>query len=221
MITDYSINSNVLISIIKDASGRNICDLKIIDFGCYEGFYSIELAKLGADVLGIEGRQINVDKANAEYQAPNLVFVKDDVKNFIAPGESCVDIALVAGLLYHLDFESSMVLLKNICITSRILILETNIAGCLPPEYHHLKPEEHIHDGITYDGVCYPEPIKGLNEQQIENRRSSAISNETSFWFTEKSLVEMLKYVGYNSILKVLEPKPVKVHYRHTYVAMR
>lgn len=221
-ITDYSTHFKAFRDVILSVIGKDISQTTICDLGCFEGYYSIEFAKMGAEfVLGIEGRQINVDKANAEYQADNLNIIKDDIKNFSKDKYSKYDVVLCAGLLYHLDFESAHNLLKNIYYSSPILVLETNIGENLPPEYHHLKPESHNLYGHIFDGVCYPEPIKGLTEKQIEARLSSAITNETSFWFTEESLVRLLKNIGYRTVTRVLHPKPVKVNHRHTYLVMR
>src|ERR671937_236393 len=43
---------------------------RVVDLGCLEGGYAVEFARAGYDVIGIEGRQSNVDKC--EYVAAAL-----------------------------------------------------------------------------------------------------------------------------------------------------
>jgi hypothetical protein len=55
--------------------------ISLVDLGCLEGGYSVEFARLGYDVLGIEVRQNNFETCRyvqSKTNLPNLRFVNDN-----------------------------------------------------------------------------------------------------------------------------------------------
>ena len=48
---------------IQDITQCNFKELRILDLACLEGQYAIEFAMQGAEVVGIEGREANIQKA--------------------------------------------------------------------------------------------------------------------------------------------------------------
>jgi SAM-dependent methyltransferase len=109
--------------------------IRIVDLGCLEGGYSVEFARNGYDVLGIEARDINFQKC--QYVAdrinlPNLKFIRDDVQNIDKYGS--FDVTFCCGLLYHLDNPVSFI---NILgkLTSKMLILNTHYSKRMDIRY--------------------------------------------------------------------------------------
>ena len=102
--------------------------IRIVDLGCLEGGYSVEFARHGYEVLGIEVREENF--ANCQYvaeklQLANLRFVCDDVRNVEKYG--MFDVIFCCGLLYHLDAPVSYLQTLG-RISRRMLILHTHYA---------------------------------------------------------------------------------------------
>jgi tRNA (mo5U34)-methyltransferase len=103
--------------------------VRCIDIGCHEGFYSVAMARKGVrDVHGIDVRSASLEKArfvaaalglrNITYEERNC----EDLDAEAAPYELC----LFLGILYHL--ENPMLCLRNICrITSELCIVETQV----------------------------------------------------------------------------------------------
>ena len=50
------------VQIVEDLVGKEITNCRILDLACLEGEYSIEFGMRGASVLGIEGREANIEK---------------------------------------------------------------------------------------------------------------------------------------------------------------
>lgn len=102
--------------------------IHIVDLGCLEGGYSVEFARHGYNVIGIEVRDANIERCRAvaeDLNLPNLRFVQDDVRNVASYGE--FDVAFCCGLLYHLDAPVSF--LMNLgSVTRNLLILHTHFA---------------------------------------------------------------------------------------------
>src|SRR4051812_22842540 len=100
----------------------------VADLGCLEGGYAVEFARAGYEVVGIEGRRLNVDKCEFVADAlrlPSLSFVCDDARNIRSYGS--FDAVFCCGLLYHLDSPAAF--LKDVAaVTRRVLLLQTHYA---------------------------------------------------------------------------------------------
>ena len=78
--------------------------IRIADLACLEGGYSIEFARMGFDVTGIEIRESNLAACYAvqeQLNLDNLKFVRDDVRNIAQYGS--FDVVFCCGIYYHLD----------------------------------------------------------------------------------------------------------------------
>ena len=49
--------------VVMDHFGGSVEGLRVLDLACLEGMYGLELARQGAQVVGIEGREANLAKA--------------------------------------------------------------------------------------------------------------------------------------------------------------
>jgi tRNA (mo5U34)-methyltransferase len=77
-----------------------------IDFASHEGYYSIELAKHFALVLGIEFRPDSLAAARLITEAlgvGNVRFVEADLQQMPFDSALCADFVLVYGLIYHME----------------------------------------------------------------------------------------------------------------------
>jgi hypothetical protein len=107
--------------------------VRLADLGCLEGGYSVQFARHGYDVLGMEVRRANIEKClwvGGNAGLPNLRFAGDDVRNIASYGQ--FDAVFCCGLLYHLDRPCE--LLQTLGrITSTALVLQTHFAtGAIP-----------------------------------------------------------------------------------------
>src|SRR5918997_3278469 len=87
-----------------------LAGLLAADLGCLEGGFSLALARRGMNVLGIEARRKNLEKAmllKDHFGLTNLELLCDDVKNFMRERYDVFDVTLALGILYHLDQPSA------------------------------------------------------------------------------------------------------------------
>jgi tRNA (mo5U34)-methyltransferase len=106
-----------------------LAEIRCIDIGCHEGFYSVAMARKGLlEVHGIDVRTSSLEKARFVAGAlglRNLVYAERNCEALdanAAPYELC----LFLGILYHL--ENPMLCLRNISrITSELCIVETQV----------------------------------------------------------------------------------------------
>lgn len=191
------------IQAIADLSVRPWNQLRILDLGSLEGFYSLEFASHGAEVVAIEGRESN--NAHARYAAEVLEyrkveFITDDVRN-LSPGKyGQFDVVFCSGILYHLTGGDACRFLASIAkVCKRLTIIDTHVG---------LKPEHSIRwEGHSYSGFVYREHAPEDTPDAKASKRWASVDNETSFWFTKPSLLNLLRHVGFTSAFEILNPQ--------------
>ena len=186
--------------------------LRGLDLGCLEGGFSLELARLGLQVLGIEGRDSNFVKcqALAEHLAlPQLRFELCDVKALSGSRHGRFDVVLCLGLLYHLDDPAAFLATLGCELTAEraVMFLDTHVA---PPDDAALaafKGRSALspltatrHDGHDYAGRWYHEYDAGT---PVPDEAWTSVSNARSFWPTEAALIAMLVRGGFSSVYPV------------------
>ena len=172
----------------------------VADLGCSDGGYSVELAKMGFDVVGIEGRQSRYDNClfvSEQFRFDNLKFVLDDVKNLSKYGR--FDCILCFGLLYHLD--NPVAFLKKLNdATGKVLLLETHFSTDNNPE--HLKDslfsDWEMHEGCL--GKWYREWSESASDDVVAKALGASVSNSSSFWLSKRDLIRSIKRSGYDIV---------------------
>ena len=101
-----------LIDLIKNGK---IKPCKVIDVGCGEGYYSIYLASLGFDVMGIDlsERAIGFAQKNAEKAKVNVRFVTGDLRS-VQKFEETFDFIFEWSVLHHIMPDDRNVYIENI-----------------------------------------------------------------------------------------------------------
>lgn len=146
---------------------------KILDTGCLEGGYSVEFARLGLDVTGIEIHPDNFECCNYVKDHLSLSNLRFKQQNVLDINES-YDIIFCCGLLYHLENPVTCLNLFKKTGAS-LIILQTHISE---------------NGGYTlegYNGSWYQEP----------STRWSSWKTSRSFWPTKEALCQMLTDIGF------------------------
>jgi SAM-dependent methyltransferase len=176
--------------------------VRVADLGSLEGGLSLELAREGWEVTGIEGRRSNFEKAELirlHFNLPNLRFEFRDVKT-LDPAAGTFDAVVCCGLLYHLDDPFSFLqTLRKLVVPDGLLFVDTHVAPEDPssgPYAAQLSPPATLGG---YEGRWFAEPSQG----SVLDQQWSAVSNERSFWPTHRSLIRSIYRAGFPSILEI------------------
>jgi SAM-dependent methyltransferase len=178
--------------------------LRIADLGALEGGLSLELAREGWDVTGIEGRQANFEKAELirnYFALPNLRFELRDVKTLDAARDGVFDVIVCCGLLYHLDDPFSFLeTLARLTARDGLLFLDTHVAPEGATKVAQVgEPTTFAHGARTYDGRWVVEPREG----NVLDQHWSAVSNDRSFWPTRRSLIRGVYHAGFHAVMEL------------------
>jgi SAM-dependent methyltransferase len=194
---------HAILRVLNMLFGANLGGVRVADLGCLEGGFSLALAQRGAEVLGIEARQRNVEKATLlrdHFGLPNLRFQTGDVKDFGSDPGGQFDVVLALGILYHLD-EPAQWLKQVAAATRRVLILDTHFAPADDAAMSLIDPRLSLGPIETQDvsGAL----VKGrwfhefADDADREAQLWASYSNSRSFWLTKESLVRSTWQAGF------------------------
>jgi 2-polyprenyl-3-methyl-5-hydroxy-6-metoxy-1,4-benzoquinol methylase len=184
-----------VLQVVSDIAGKPLNTLRILDLACLEGLFAIEFARHGAEVVGIEGREANVEKARFSKRVlslDNLEFVQDDVRHLSRERYGVFDVVLCLGILYHLDAADILPFLESISHVCRgFALIDTHVS---------LKPEKSYEfGGKIYWGRTFFEHDARSAPEEKEKARWASLDNPRSFWLTRPSLYNLLSHVGFTS----------------------
>ncbi|HEX8075986.1 MAG TPA: methyltransferase domain-containing protein [Thermoleophilaceae bacterium] len=195
-----------VVQLVSDLTGKRLGSARVLDLGCNDGGFSLELARLGArEVLAIEGREANLAKAIASRDAEGLTqieFLHGDARDLSRERHGQFDVVLCLGLLYHLDVPAVFEFARALASVCRgYALVETQVG---------LSAKQTVrYDGKSYEGLWYDEDVA---------QAGASLDNRRSFWPTKPSLVNLLADAGFTSVAEVLHPVvPTLAPYRdHT-----
>jgi hypothetical protein len=187
-----------VIQTVCDFTRKPLNKCRIADLGSAHGQISLELARRGASVLGIEGRDYWVDLANKNKLAlglNNVEFLKDDIRNLTEEKYGKFDIIVCAGVLYHLDTPDVFILIENMhAMCTNFLIVDTHVAR---------QPNtQTTWRGQTYSGWMYQEHAPGADVSAKAAALGASLSDEQSFWPSFPSLLNALRHAGFSSVVQ-------------------
>jgi ubiquinone/menaquinone biosynthesis C-methylase UbiE len=115
---------------VKSHFGARLAEVRAIDVGCHEGYYSVALAREGVkSVLGVDVREGNLAKARFVGQALGLTNVEwrqGNCEDLRVEETGEFELCLFLGLLYHL--ENPVLCLRNVSrLTREVCVVETQV----------------------------------------------------------------------------------------------
>ena len=217
-ITGDEIKLRRVIQIVSDIAGKPLSHLRVLDLACLEGLYTIELAKHGAEVVAIEGRKANIEKARFSKEIlslSNVALFQDDVRNLNAGTYGHFDVVLCLGILYHLDVSDVFSFLENVFqVCKGFVVIDTHVSLSGRESCIYRKKEYWGHEHIEHKADSSP--------QEREKSLWASLDNPTSFWFTRPSLLNLLSNIGFSSVYECHIPEePQKPCHRSTLVAIK
>ncbi|MGD9874732.1 MAG: class I SAM-dependent methyltransferase [Kiritimatiellia bacterium] len=194
--------SHAFLQIASDIAAKPISQMRVLDLACLEGQFGIEFALAGAQVVGIEGRLANIEKARFAKKAlalTNIDFHQDDVRNLSREKYGRFDVVVCCGILYHMDDTGVFDLIHHIReVCTGVAIFDTHIS--------RKRPKKVTYKDCDYHGKDFFEGPDDVSQEEKDRALWSSIGNRTSFWPTRESLVNALHEAGFTSISESLWP---------------
>ncbi|MDY6950924.1 MAG: class I SAM-dependent methyltransferase [Thermodesulfobacteriota bacterium] len=206
-----------VVQIISDVACKSISALRVLDLACLEGLFAIELAQQGAEVVAIEGRTANIEKARFAKEVlclDRLTLHHDDVRNLSVEQYGKFDVVLCLGILYHLTVPDVFSFLESVAeACGAFAIVETEVTPA---------PERcYVYNGREYWGKMRLEHADGSTAQERAQSLWASLDNLASFCFTRPSLYNVLAHVGFTSVYECHNPRVDKGSGRLTILALK
>lgn len=178
-----------------------LADIRCLDVGCHEGFYSVAMARRGMrEVHGIDVRAASLAKARFVADVlglSNVSYEERNVEDLNAVGGP-YDLCLFLGILYHL--EDPIRSLRNVCrVTGEVCLVETQVV-------------DEVEGCTEWGAQAWTRPYQGIlalvdesNEFYRQNAETGASPIATCP--SPKALEFMLRHAGFRRI-EMIEPPP-------------
>jgi len=194
-----------LMQVIADVSHRPLKELRVLDLACLEGLYGIELALQGAKVVGIEGREANIEKGRFVKQVLNLTsleLIQEDVRHISIEKYGQFDVILCAGILYHLDAPDVFDFVERIFeMSTDFAVFDTHVSIA--------AKQVQFYRNSKYSGRFVAEHGSNSSPDEKAKHLWSSLHNVKSFWFTKPSLLNFLAHTGFTSVYECHNPSTI------------
>ena len=203
---DYYPAHREIMRVVRERLGQDFSGRRIADIGCLEGYFSIECALQGADVLGIDGKLLNIRKCEFVQSilgVERATFVLEDAMEVSRESFGRFDGVLALGLLYHL--EDPYTFLANVAgLCDGFAVIDTHVALEDQPETIKKGWRPDLSEmrmftfgGRSYEGRLYREFPPGTARDVKDLSPTTSLENELSVWLTEDSLIRMSTTSGF------------------------
>jgi SAM-dependent methyltransferase len=204
-----------VVQLVSDLSLKPLERLRVVDLGCLEGLFAVEFARRGADVVGIEAREPNIEKARfakAALALDNLELVQGDVRTLSRERYGGFDVVLALGIVYHLDAPDVFVFLERLAeVCDGLCVLDTHVTDS--------SAERFRHEGHTYWGSSYAEP--DTSDALAEDTLWASLDNPRSVVLTRHSLFNALAHAGFTTAFECKLPPILEEPDWGTFVAVK
>ena len=207
-----------IVQIVHDLARKPISEMRMVDLACLEGQYAIEFARQGAEVVGIEGREANIEKARFAKRVlglDRLTLIQSDVRDLSRERHGSFDVVLCLGILYHLNAPDVFAFVERIAeVCTGFAIFDT---------YLSLGPKRsYTYKGKQYWGRNIREHPEELSDSGKVAKLWSSLNNVSSTWLTKRTLVKLLLHLGFTTVYECYVPLEIgKPRDRVTIVAIK
>ena len=192
--------------------GEDLTGLKMLDLACFEGMSAIEFAKRGADAVGVEIRDENLDRARGAAKIlglDNVEFHTDDIRNVNRETYGEFDIIVCSGILYHLDAPDVFEVVRDLAaMCTRVFIVDTTTSPRRPRSFEF--------EGNEYFGRYVVEHNEGDDDKTKMDRPWASADNEKSFILTRPSLINIMARSGISCVSELKMPFKYKEGFHRT-----
>jgi len=211
--TDYTSERVSLLNVPELYDHMDFKGKSVLELGPLEGGNTVILSRLGARrITAIEGRVENYVKCCVVknlFGLDNVTFALGDVRSVCRDAYGTFDIALVAGVLYHLD--NPHILLERLSEVAEALVISTHYADAASP-----SPNAKALTLTTAVGT-----YRGRSFREGSLHEINSGLQPTSFWPYEEDLMRMLRDVGYKNLTAIKSPSLEADPYRLIYLVAK
>lgn len=174
---------------IQDSIPEDLSGWKVLDIGCNAGFYSIELAKRGADVLGIDLDEHYLRQARwtaKQFGLDDKVEFKQMQVYDLAHTEEKFDLVWFMGVFYHLRYPMLALDILAQKVKKMMVFQTLSLPG---------KEEMEVPDDVEFNGREIMKNNAWPSMAFIEHKLAG---DPTNWWApNHQGIISMLRSCGF------------------------
>jgi Flp pilus assembly protein TadD len=163
---------------------------RVVDLGAGHCLFAKYVRDQGHDVTAVDAR---TERKPSDEELGSIRFVHSDVREFDLTG---FDFVVLLGLLYHLDVNDQLAILRKCARLGVPTILETQV------HIDHLVSPSQTRDWARR--IVVRQDYEGVVFSEGDNPMAS-VGNSESFWPTEPSLLRMFEDAGFRKV-SIVDP---------------
>ena len=182
--------------------GSRLPDIRCLDVGCHEGYYSVAMARKGMrEVRGVDVRESSLAKAafvRGALGLTNLAFGRQNCEDLRVEDGGPFELTLFLGILYHL--ENPMLCLRNVShLTGEVCVIETQVV-------------DEVEGYAEWGAQEWTRPYHGVlalidESAEYHNQNTEAGATPLATCPSPVALHAMLKHAGFRRS-EIVEPPP-------------
>ncbi|MHA2151508.1 MAG: class I SAM-dependent methyltransferase [Candidatus Thorarchaeota archaeon] len=190
---------------------KSLCKIQkediILDLCCGIGRHSLEFARRGHKVVGVDRTQRYLDRAVTQSKGENLdiEFVKDDMRTFYRKNSFDLVLSIFTSFSYFEDHEEQMLVLRNIYSSLRAggrFILESMGKEILARIFLKQSWSEWPHGFMMEERQAIENWSKMHNKWVFVERNGTVHRWDVVHWiYSGVEIKEMLEKVGFSNVL--------------------
>ncbi len=181
-------------------------DESILDLCCGIGRHSLEFARRGHNVVGVDRTRLYLEKAiaTAQEERLNIEFVLDDMRTFYRKKSFDIVLSMFTSFSYFEDHEEQMLVLRNIYASLRAggrFILESMGKEVLARIFQRQNWSEWPHGFMMEEREAIENWSKMHNKWIFLERDGTVHRFDVIHWiYSGAEIKEMLEKVGFSNI---------------------
>lgn len=181
---------------------KEISSMHILDLGCLEGSLSYHLGVMGASVIGLEAREMNLAKCRfvaEKAELESVHFIQGDMLN-LPDDLTNFDLIIASGVLYHVDAPDILPFLGSLAQRATMVIFDTHFSA-KALEYYDTST------GLRVFGRSIVEHSIVDDDIRKDTKAWASYRNNFSFWPTKRGLLNLMREAGFNFVYEPLMPQ--------------
>ncbi|MFX1606656.1 MAG: class I SAM-dependent methyltransferase [Promethearchaeota archaeon] len=181
-------------------------DDSVLDLCCGVGRHSLEFARRGHNVVGVDRTKLYLEKAmkSAKDENLNIEFVLDDMRTFYRKKSFDVVLSMFTSFSYFEDHEEQMLVLRNIYASLRAggrLIIESMGKEVLARIFKRYSWSEWPHGFMLEEHEAIEDWSKMQNKWIFIERDGTVHRWSVTHWiYSGHEMKEMLENVGFSDV---------------------
>lgn len=206
---------------IKDVLPVDMHGMRVLDVGCSDGFFSIEMARRGAQVLSVDAERSAVRRLRWLRRHMGIQSIRARVGDIYRFDEGIGPAEYLRMLIHRSLQKLNQVLLRGKVSNFEYRPAQFDLVFMFAVLYHLTDPLKGLERVAPLSGILLIETIAvddEINSNMQLQAPMNGVTNKPKWFPTTRCLRDMLQWAGYDHVLEVaaaVDRRPIYLAYKN------